>query len=252
VSETTRNIGLIVGSGFVADAWPQQGQTVVETPFGAASSPVLDVLIGGHAVQCIVRHGIGHLYAPHEVNYRANIWALRAQGVDACIGLNIVGGIASALAPGELAVPDQIIDYTSGRISSFGTVGDVVHAEFTEPFTPSLRHRLVAAMRSEGLQAHGGTYGVTQGPRLETRAEIDRLERDGCAVVGMTAMPEAVLAREAGLGYAVLAGVVNYAAGRSPAGVSIHREMHETVGVVMERMRRVVERLLLEWHDIVL
>jgi purine nucleoside phosphorylase len=252
VNASARKVGLIVGSGFAADDWPECRAATLDTPYGPASSPMLELTLGGRPVLCLARHGIGHLYAPHEVNYRANIWALREHGVTDCIGLNLVGGIAASLTPGELAVPDQLIDYTSGRESSFGSFGDVVHVELTEPFSPALCHRISAAIVQEGLLAHGGTYGVTQGPRLETRAEIDRLERDGCAMVGMTAMPEAALAREAGLDYAVLAGVVNYAAGRSPHGASLHREMRETVGIVMERSKRVVTTLLSTWEDAVL
>lgn len=238
-------LGLIVGSGFADAELPITGEQSVATPYGPPSSPLFRVGLGGREIVALARHGFGHEYAPHEVNYRANIRALRDAGVDRCIGLNIVGGIAEALGPAELAVPDQLIDYTWGRAGSFGgDGGGVVHVEFAEPFSATLRSALVAAVESLGLTAHAGTYAVSQGPRLETRAEIDRFERDGCAMVGMTAMPEAALAREAGIDYALLAGVVNYAAGRGPAGVSVHAQMHETVGLVMARSRQVIEALV--------
>ncbi len=202
-----------------------------KTPYGAPSSAVLTVAIGGARVPCIVRHGEEHGLAPHEINYRANLWALAQRGVRACIGINTVGAIDAGLLPGELAVPDQLIDYTHGRVSSSrhcspcGTapsmaVEPVRHIEFGEPFSPVLRGRIAAAALDCGFAVRGGTYGVTQGPRLETAAEIERLARDGCAMVGMTAMPEAALARELDIGYAICAVAVNHAAGRSPDGSS--------------------------------
>ena len=158
---------------------------------------------------------------PHRINYRANIWALRELRPDAVIGINAVGGIAPAARPGRVVLPHQLIDYTSGREHTFfdGTREPLRHVEFDPPFTEPLRAGLSAAARVAGLDALGNaTYGVTQGPRLETAAEIDRLAADGCDIVGMTAMPEAALAREAGLEYAICAVVVNRAAGRLPAG----------------------------------
>ena len=203
-----------------------------KTPYGEPSSAVLTLAIRGERVPCIARHGEEHGLAPHEINYRANLWALEQRGVRVCIGINTVGSIDAALLPGELAVPDQLIDYTHGRVSTFGggAGAPVRHIEFGEPFAPVLRGRLAAAAADCGFAVRGGTYGVTQGPRLETAAEIERLARDGCAMVGMTAMPEAALARELGIDYAICAVAVNHAAGRSPDGAPLLPQIERFTG----------------------
>lgn len=212
-------LGLIAGSGFESLGLDIVARSPLKTPFGAPSSPILTARVGAARVACLARHGERHELAPHEINYRANIWALAESGVRRCIALNTVGAIAPGFAPGDLAVPDQLIDYTYDRDSTFGGSGaPVVHVDFTEPFDGPLRGALAAAVADCGYGRRGGVYGVTQGPRLETAAEIDRMERDGCAMVGMTAMPEAALARERGLAYAVCAMAVNHAAGRAPGG----------------------------------
>jgi 5'-methylthioinosine phosphorylase len=205
---------------------------------------VLTLEIGGKCVPCIARHGESHALAPHEINYRANVWALAQRGIRACVGVNTVGAIAAGFLPGELAVPDQLIDYTYGRVSTFlAGGGPVRHVEFAEPFSAALRARLLAAASACGFAAAEGTYGVTQGPRLETAAEIARMARDGCAMVGMTAMPEAVLARELGLDYAICAVAVNHAAGRSPGGLPIAVEIERFMSVGLDKLRAVLERL---------
>jgi 5'-methylthioinosine phosphorylase len=238
----SRRIGLIVGSGFAASALTYRETAMIESRFGFPTSPVLHTELGGKPVPCIARHGLDHRYAPHEVNYQANVWAMKDSGVDACIGLNIVGGIAPALKPGELAVPEQLVDYTWGRQTSFGrALGTLLHVDVTEPFDPVLRGELAAAIEACGHRVHGGVYGVTQGPRLETAAEIDRLARDGCDMVGMTAMPEAALARELGIDYAILAASVNYAAGRAPDATPIHTELEQTISTAMARIMQVLE-----------
>ena len=166
----------------------------------------------------INRHADGHTLLPHEINYRANLWMLRELDVEAIVAVLTVGGIAATLANGDFVLPRQIVDYTWGRAHTFsagGPNGKVFHADFSEPFSPSLRSQLAAAANAANVEFHdGGVYGCTQGPRLETAAEIDRMERDGCTVVGMTAMPEAALARELQIPYAGLCMVVNPAAGR--------------------------------------
>jgi 5'-methylthioinosine phosphorylase len=240
---TAATFGIIAGSGFAAFDVEVLEQTRVETPYGLPSSPLLRVGFAGRELLCIARHGLDHTIAPHEVNYRANVWALRAAGASVCIGLNWVGGIARALGPGELAVPEQLIDYTQGRTSTFGaTNGRVRHIDFTLPFDPVLRGALALAVHETGFEVHGGVYGVMQGPRLETAAEIDRLERDGCTIVGMTAMPEAALAREAGLRYAILAAIVNHAAGRTSE--RLHAQMAAVTDLVAQRQRSVLGTLL--------
>ena len=185
-----RPIGIIVGSGVAH--WPLATgpEGAVETPYGAPSSALARVVIGGCEVLTLARHGRARTIAPHLVNYRANLWALYAAGVRTCIGVNTVGAIAPGFGPGELAVPDQLIDYTWGRVSTFATdSAPVAHAEFTEPFTPELRGQLAVAAADCGFKARRGVYGVTQGPRLETAAEIDRLARDGFSSFGWTDAP---------------------------------------------------------------
>src|SRR5690606_20014869 len=208
-------------------------------------SAVLSAEMAGQRIPCIARHGEEGGIAPHDVNYRANVWALYQHGVRRLIGVNVVGTIAENFHPGELAVPEQLVDYTWGRESTFGG-GDrgVMHVEFAEPFAREIAAQILAASRTLGIEMRRGVYGVTQGPRLETVAEIDRLARDGCTMVGMTAMPEAALARELGIDYAVLALGVNHAAGRGPRGASVHAEIERHLKEGMTRVARVLDILV--------
>lgn len=190
-----------------------------DTRFGAPSGPIRVGTLDGHRVAFLARHGEGHSLPPHRINYRANLAALQALGATRVLALNTVGGITERFGPRVLACPDQLIDYTWGRISTIceepGT--EVLHVDFGEPYTRSLREAVIAAASDAGVAlVADGCYGATQGPRLETRAEIARLRRDGCDLVGMTGMPEAGLARELGLDYACLAIVANWAAGAGP------------------------------------
>ncbi len=188
----------------------------VDTPYGAASGDVAIGDFAGMRVAFLARHGQSHSLPPHRVNYRANLWALHSLGARRVIGVNAVGGIRADMGPRVIVVPDQLIDYTHGRYTSFCDVegAEVKHIDFSEPYTESLRRQLLAAARSAGIAVvDGGCYGATQGPRLETRAEIARMRRDGCDLVGMTGMPEAALARELALEYACVALVANFAAG---------------------------------------
>lgn len=238
-------IGLIVGSGFAALELAVATRIDAHTPYGPPSGGLWTARLAGLDVTGIARHGETHAIAPHEVNYRANLWALHEQGVRCCLAVNVVGTIAADFHPGGLAAPVQLIDYTWGRAASFGGAdGGVVHAEFAEPFSPELVGRIVAAGEACGERVLGGVYGVTQGPRLETVAEIDRLERDGCTMVGMTAMPEAVLARELGMDYAIVALGVNFAAGRGEQGAPIHGQIERYLRDGMQRVARVLERLV--------
>jgi purine nucleoside phosphorylase len=236
---------VIVGSGFERLGFEVVARSPTKTPYGEPSSPILTLSIRGARVPCIVRHGERHSIAPHEINYRANLKALEQRGVRACIGINTVGAIDAALLPGELAVPDQIIDYTHGRASTFGGNGEPVrHIDFTEPFAPVLRGRIAMAAADCGYSIRSGAYGVTQGPRLETAGEIGRLARDGCTMVGMTAMPEAALARELAVDYAICAIAVNFAAGRAPDGAPILGQIEAFMDVGMRKVRAVLERLV--------
>jgi purine nucleoside phosphorylase len=238
-------LALIVGSGFAELGFEVLTRSPTKTPYGEPSSSVLTIAVGGARIPCIVRHGEGHVLAPHEINYRANVWALKQRGVSACVGINTVGAIAPGLAPGELAVPDQLIDYTYGRASTYCGGGEPVrHVEFAEPFSPVLRGRLATAIAASGFRVSTGTYAVTQGPRLETAAEIERLARDGCAMVGMTAMPEAALARELELEYAICAVAVNHAAGRAPDGAPIGGQIERFMAAGLAKVRPALERLV--------
>jgi len=211
------DLAIIGGTGVYRLAALEGAEAVQgDTPYGAPSGPVRVGRLAGRRVAFLARHGEGHSLPPHRVNYRANLWQLKALGARRVLAINTVGGITDRFGPRVLALPDQLIDYTWGRTSSFwdGEGGEVLHVDFGDPYTPSLRKAVrEAAARSGTALVDGGCYGATQGPRLETRAEIARMRRDGCDLVGMTGMPEAGLARELGLDYACLAVVANWAAG---------------------------------------
>jgi len=221
---------------------------IVRTPYGEPSGPLTFGHIGAQQVVFLARHGYGHTLAPHEINYRANMWALQAQEVKRVISVCTVGGIAESLAAGMIAVPDQIMDYTWGRPSTFfeGAQAAVTHIDFTHPYCEETRAMTLAAAREAGVPVvDGGTYATTQGPRLETKAEIDRLERDGATMVGMTGMPETALARELGLSYAALAVVVNPAAGRGSSARSVSLEdIPKVIEVAMAKVRLIVEKVV--------
>ena len=218
---------------------------VIRTPYGEPSGPLTFGRILDRKVVFLARHGYGHTIAPHEVNYRANLWALKEAGADRVVSVASVGSIRKDHKPGSLVMPHQIIDYTWGRRSTFfeGPGSPVNHIDFTEPYSPALRKVLLeaaAACKEEVFD--GGVYAATQGPRLETAAEIDRLERDGADLVGMTGMPEAALAREVSLEYATIAVVANYGAGRAD---SAHAIPLDKIGAILEeamgRVRRIIE-----------
>lgn len=210
-------LAVIGGTGLYALA-DLEGAEAIErgTPYGAASGPVRVGGFAGQRIAFLARHGEAHSVPPHQVNYRANLWLLKDLGVRRVVAVNAVGGITEAWGPQVVGIPDQLIDYTWGRISTFCEEpgSEVLHVDFTDPYSPSLRRDLLAAARSAGIDVvDGGCYAATQGPRLETRAEVARLRRDGCDLVGMTGMPEAALARELGLEYACIALVANWGAG---------------------------------------
>lgn len=218
----------------------------VDTPFGLSSSAIHESVIGQATVGLIARHGDDSSVPPHLVNYRANIWALHEWRPEFIVSVNAVGGISPAASTGTLVIPDQIIDYTCGREHTFadGRPGSLQHIEFTEPFNEPLRQQLLAAGASAGLDVLAtGTYGVMQGPRLETAAEIVRLERDGCDLVGMTVMPEASLARELAIDYASVAVIVNRAAGKGSPGADIHAEISHAIAEGIAATERLIRHL---------
>ena len=220
---------------------------VMRTPYGDPSGAVTFGELCGRPVAFLARHGSGHTIPPHQVNYRANIWALSKSGAQAILAVASVGSIRPDLRPGGLVVPHQIIDYTWGRKSTFheGDHCQVTHVDFTEPYDEGLRQRVLASARALGLEiGDGAVYATTQGPRLETAAEINRFERDGADIVGMTGMPEAVLAREIGVPYAAISVVANYAAGRGDSLNGISFEAIQSVlGDSMQQVRSLIEHL---------
>ena len=223
-----------------------QRSQAFDTPFGQPSAEVQFGEFAGRPVLFLARHGHPHTTPPHKVNYRANIWALREAGAQAIIAVNAVGGIHRAMGSGHICVPHDLIDYTWGRASTFfeDNLEHVTHIDFSYPYDETLRQRLIAALREEGCDfSSHGVYAATQGPRLETVAEIARLERDGADIVGMTGMPEAALARELELPYACLSLVVNPAAGKS-SGIITMEEIEQAIREGMGRVRSVIGRVL--------
>ncbi|MDQ3229612.1 MAG: S-methyl-5'-thioinosine phosphorylase [Pseudomonadota bacterium] len=215
-------LAIIGGTGVYALASLDNTQAhQPDTIYGAPSGPIRIGTLGGKRVAFLARHGEGHSLPPHKINYRANLAALKALGATRVLSLNTVGGITEHFGPRVLACPDQLIDFTWGRVSTLSEEpgSEVLHVDFGEPYTLSLRKQIIAAAKRANVLIVGhGCYGATQGPRLETKAEIARMRRDGCDLVGMTGMPEAGLARELGLDYACLAIVANWAAGCGPGG----------------------------------
>ncbi|MFP4279323.1 MAG: S-methyl-5'-thioinosine phosphorylase [Halochromatium sp.] len=242
-------LAIIGGSGFSAfPGLEVLERKPVETRYGTTSAPLVRGLLNGQPLWFLARHGPEHRLPPHRINYRANIQALADVGCSSIIALGAVGGIHPSCAPGVLCVPDQLIDYTHGRLHSFfdDETDGVEHVDFTHPYDESLRQALLAAAAEAGIALRaGGTYGVTQGPRLETAAEIRRMARDGCDLVGMTAMPEAALGRERALRYATLAFVVNWGAGLSNDAITmaaIHAQIERCADEIGRLLAVLVER----------
>jgi 5'-deoxy-5'-methylthioadenosine phosphorylase len=230
------SLAIIGGTGLASlETLKITRREIVQTPYGEPSGPLTHGELRGGQVVFLPRHGGAHTIPPHQVNYRANLWALQHIGVRNVLAIAAVGGIRADMAPGLLAVPHQVIDYTYGRAQTYfeGDLDEVTHIDFTTPYCPALRRVLLESGTRAGIEMRSdGVYGATQGPRLETAAEIDRLERDGCDMVGMTGMPEAALARELGLCYAACAVVANWAAGRGSGTISMAEiEIHLKAGM---------------------
>jgi 5'-deoxy-5'-methylthioadenosine phosphorylase len=220
---------------------------VVRTPYGDPSGPLLFGQVADRDAVFLARHGHGHTVPPHRVNYRANLWALRQRGATAVLAVASVGSIGG-VQPGDLVLPHQLIDYTSGRAQTFFDGGDqqVVHVDFTMPYSSQLRETILLAAAASGVDViDGGVYGATSGPRLETAAEIDRMARDGATLVGMTGMPEAVLARELELPYVSLCVVVNHAAGRGDSAEQISMDgIARVLESAMDKVRALLEHIV--------
>jgi 5'-deoxy-5'-methylthioadenosine phosphorylase len=222
---------------------------IVRTPYGEPSGPLTFGKIRDHEIVFLARHGHGHTIPPHAVNYRANLWALHLFKPKRVIAVVSVGGIRSDLSPGKIVVPNQIIDYTYGRKFTYfdNTDRPITYTDFTYPFCSRARDYLFkAAKLANEVVIDGGVYAVTQGPRLETAAEVYRLEQDGADMIGMTGMPEAVLARELGLSYAAIAAVANHAAGRGASMRAIPlEEVYAVLDKAMESVRNILEHLVI-------
>lgn len=201
----------------------------LDTPFGKPSANYVSGIINDTEIIFLARHGDPHSIPPHKINYRANIWGLKELGITEIIAVAAVGGITPTMAPAQLALPDQIIDYSHSREHTFfaDNLDTVTHIDFTYPYSQQLRRRLIQAAKKARLEIRkSGIYGCTQGPRLESSAEIKRMERDGCDLVGMTGMPEAALAKELNINYATLAVVANWAAGKSEGEIIMTEIKH--------------------------
>lgn len=240
-------LGIIGGSGLTAITQLRVLRRLVQqTPWGEPSGPLVVGEFAGRGVIFLPRHGQPHAIPPHRINYRANLWALHENGVRRVVAVNAVGGINDDLQPGHLVIPDQIIDYTSGREHTYfeSDPDRITHVDFTEPYSREMRELLLATATELGFAVCAcGTYGATQGPRLETAAEIMRMERDGCSVVGMTGMPEAALARELGMDYASICVVANRAAGKSTTPITIEL-MQQHLETGMERTLQLLEAVI--------
>lgn len=240
---------LIGGSGFEGnDVIRVTEEVEMTTPYGAPSAPIVFGTLGGVEIAFLRRHGVRHEYAPHRVPYRANLWALSKLKLSGVIAVGTVGGIAPALGLGALAVPDQLIDYTWGREVTYFDSPEtgVRHVDMTWPFDRSLSRRLVMAAGRLGVAVEEkGVYAATQGPRLETAAEVERMRRDGADMIGMTLYPECALARELGLSYAGLCVSVNHAAGMGESAESIDFEgLKDTVAKAVLRAVDVVTEVV--------
>jgi 5'-methylthioinosine phosphorylase len=246
-------LGIIGGTGLTKLANLEiTHRQVKRTPYGEPSGALTYGRLCGEEVVFLARHGYGHTIPPHEVNYRANIWAMKDQGVDRIVSIATVGGIRDDLRAGALVVPDQIIDYTHGRASTFAVYGEkpVIHVDFTEPYCEVMRKAIMVAAGRAGVEVKdGGVYAAVQGPRLETIAEINRMERDGADMVGMTGMPEAYLARELEFCYGTIGVVVNDAAGRGVSKNGIREEdIRSVLDGLMAKVRAVLEELVILQH----
>jgi len=241
-------IAIIGGTGLTSLTGVEITETrEVDTPFGSPSSALSFGRLGDKEIIFLPRHGKPHAIAPHKINYRANIYALKENGIENIIAVNAVGGITSEMYPERIVIPEQIIDYTYGRNHTFyeDKLDEVTHIDFTKPYNVTLRKQLLGVNAISDLNAFvGSVYAATQGPRLETAAEIDKLEKDGCDIVGMTGMPEAALARELDINYVCLALVVNWAAGKSDEEITmtlIEKHLEQGIGKVKRILKEFIK-----------
>ena len=242
-------LAIIGGTGLTSiDEMQIISNETVATPYGAPSSSLVTGKLANKEIIFLARHGNDHTIPPHKINYRSNIWALKSVGVTDVIAVAAVGGIHEDIPPGRIAIPDQIIDYTYSRKHTYfeDNLSEVTHIDFTHPYNEQLRQKLLQAVIDCNLDAYNeGVYGATQGPRLETAAEIRRMQKDGCDMVGMTGMPEASLSKELGLNYACCALSVNWAAGKGKSEITM-QEIEQAIEVGMVSVKELLVNLLLK------
>lgn len=241
------DLAIIGGTGLTQlESLDIRDREIVHTPYGEPSAPLSHGTLFGREIMFLPRHGYGHTIPPHKINYRANLWALKEAGAKCVFAVAAVGGIRVDMLPSQLVVPDQIIDYTFSRVTTFFEEGlkQVVHVDFTNPYSEALRNKMLQAAKTAKVEiVDGATYAATQGPRLETAAEINRLEKDGCDIVGMTGMPETGLARELELDYATCAVVANWAAGRGEGEITM-KEIEKELGKGMKKVAAILEQMV--------
>jgi len=241
-------IAIVGGTGLSAlDNLEIIRSEAMSTPFGEPSADLNIGQINNKEVIFLARHGHSHNIPPHKVNYRANLWALNELGVDAIIAVNAVGGIRDDMSPGSLVLPDQIIDYTSSRINTFfeEDLNNVTHIDFSYPYSESIRKIIFDSAEKQAIQLiDNAVYAATEGPRLETAAEIQRLKRDGCDIVGMTGMPEAALARELEIDYASICVNANWAAGLSDELITM-QTIEKNITEGMEQVHQLILQILM-------
>jgi 5'-methylthioinosine phosphorylase len=239
-----KTLALIGGTGLTELHEPAES-LAMETPYGPPAAAIQVVAAEPLRLMFLPRHGSPHRFPPHRVNYRANLWALREAGADRVLAVYAVGGLHEPYAPAALVAPDQLIDYSWGREHTYCDSGDVPlkHVDFTRPYEGALRRSLLAAAQGASVPlVDGGCIGVFQGPRLESAAEIEKARRDGCDMAGMTALPEAGLARELGIDYAGIAVISNWGAGVTDEHLS-EEDIAATLREPMARVRRLVAAL---------
>ena len=233
---------IIIGTGFLDLSLKILNQQTVSTPYGAAL--ILKTKFGSNIAVLIARHGLNHDIPPHLVNYRANIWALKKLKINNIYALATVGGISENVPPQTLLVPNQIIDYTCGREHTFAQIGKMIHVDFTEPYSKKTRKKIIKTCKKLNIDyLPQATHAVVSGPRLETKAEIQKLRQDGCDIVGMTGMPEASLARELQQSYACLAICVNWAAGVKDEIISL-KQIKQNLKASSHNIKQILEKLL--------
>ncbi|HYO88872.1 MAG TPA: S-methyl-5'-thioadenosine phosphorylase [Candidatus Limnocylindrales bacterium] len=243
-------IGVIGGSGLYSMPEISHVETIeIDTPFGTPSSPIIIGRLRGRRVAFLARHGIGHVFTPSTVPYRANIYALKQLGVRKLVAVNACGSLREDYAPGEVVIPDQLLDYTKDdRGRSFFGPGLVAHVSAASPFCTRLNAQAASAVRAAGGTAHeGGVYVTIEGPRFSTRGESEIFRKLGCSIIGMTTCPEAFLAREAEMCYTSLSHVTDYDVWHTSAGSvtveMVMQIMHHNLTLAQQALAGLIETL---------